>query len=336
MEKTVRLTSSKLIIYIFFLSLILLLTILTALSIGSVTISFVDIIKSFFGSDTESLSSDIIFKIRLPRIILALAVGGGLSVAGAVFQAILMNPLAEPYILGISSGGTFGAVLAMVLGLSFLGVQAFAFIGALIVIGIVFLIGKRFGELEPNVMLLSGVMVGAFFSAIILLMINFLNESLRTAIFWLMGNLSLASGENVYYILGISILISFVLSINSQKYNILSLGDEQAAHLGLDTKVIKTVTYVSASILVGAIVSVSGIIGFVGLIIPHLCRLIFGIDNRIIIPASFFIGSSYLILTDTLARYIISPVEIPVGAVTAIIGAPIFIYLLRKRFNLIN
>lgn len=336
MEKTVRLTSSKLIIYIFFLSLILLLTILTALSIGSVTISFVDIIKSFFGSDTESLSSDIIFKIRLPRIILALAVGGGLSVAGAVFQAILMNPLAEPYILGISSGGTFGAVLAMVLGLSFLGVQAFAFIGALIVIGIVFLIGKRFGELEPNVMLLSGVMVGAFFSAIILLMINFLNESLRTAIFWLMGNLSLASGENVYYILGISIFISFVLSINSQKYNILSLGDEQAAHLGLDTKVIKTVTYVSASILVGAIVSVSGIIGFVGLIIPHLCRLIFGIDNRIIIPASFLIGSSYLILADTLARYIISPVEIPVGAVTAIIGAPIFIYLLRKRFNLIN
>ena len=222
------------------------------------------------------------------------------------------------------------------MGLSFLGVQAFAFIGALIVIGIVFLIGKRFGELEPNVMLLSGVMVGAFFSAIILLMINFLNESLRTAIFWLMGNLSLASGENVYYILGISIFISFVLSINSQKYNILSLGDEQAAHLGLDTKVIKTVTYVSASILVGAIVSVSGIIGFVGLIIPHLCRLIFGIDNRIIIPASFFIGSSYLILTDTLARYIISPVEIPVGAVTAIIGAPIFIYLLRKRFNLIN
>lgn len=336
MEKTVRLTSSKLIIYIFFLSLILLLTILTALSIGSVTISFVDIIKSFFGSDTESLSSDIIFKIRLPRIILALAVGGGLSVAGAVFQAILMNPLAEPYILGISSGGTFGAVLAMVLGLSFLGVQAFAFLGALIVIGIVFLIGKRFGELEPNVMLLSGVMVGAFFSAIILLMINFLNESLRTAIFWLMGNLSLASGENVYYILGISIFISFVLSINSQKYNILSLGDEQAAHLGLDTKVIKTVTYVSASILVGAIVSVSGIIGFVGLIIPHLCRLIFGIDNRIIIPASFLIGSSYLILADTLARYIISPVEIPVGAVTAIIGAPIFIYLLRKRFNLIN
>jgi len=336
MEKTVRLTSSKLFIYILILSLILLLTILSALSIGSVTISFMDIIKSLISSGSESLYSDIIFKIRLPRIILALAVGGGLSAAGAVFQAILMNPLAEPYILGISSGGTFGAVLAMVLGLSFLGVQAFAFVGALIVIGIVFLIGKRFGELEPNVMLLSGVMVGAFFSAIILLMVNFLNESLRTAIFWLMGNLSLASGENVYYILGISVFISFVLSINSQKYNILSLGDEQAAHLGLDTKVLKTVTYISASLLVGTIVSVSGIIGFVGLIIPHLSRLIFGIDNRIIIPASFFIGSSYLILADTLARYIISPVEIPVGAVTAIIGAPIFIYLLRKRFNLIN
>ncbi len=314
----------------------MLFSILAALSTGSVSISYTEIFNVFSGNSGENLYSEIIYKIRLPRVILALAVGGGLSVAGAVFQAILLNPLAEPYILGISSGGTFGAILAMVLGISFFGVQLFAFSGALIVISLVFLIGKRFGELEPNVMLLTGVMVGAFFSAIILLMINFLNESLRTAIFWLMGNLSLASGDNVYYILSISILVSFVLSLNSQKYNILSLGDEQASHLGVNTKLIKTATYISASLMVGAIVSVSGIIGFVGLIIPHLSRLIFGIDNRIIIPASFFIGSAYLILADTLARNIISPAEIPVGAVTAIIGAPIFIYLLRKRFNLIT
>ncbi len=336
MEKTIRLTSSKLIFYLILLSLFLLFSILAALSTGSVSISYTEIFNVFSGNSGENLYSEIIYKIRLPRVILALAVGGGLSVAGAVFQAILLNPLAEPYILGISSGGTFGAILAMVLGISFFGVQLFAFSGALIVISLVFLIGKRFGELEPNVMLLTGVMVGAFFSAIILLMINFLNESLRTAIFWLMGNLSLASGDNVYYILSISILVSFVLSLNSQKYNILSLGDEQASHLGVNTKLIKTATYISASLMVGAIVSVSGIIGFVGLIIPHLSRLIFGIDNRIIIPASFFIGSAYLILADTLARNIISPAEIPVGAVTAIIGAPIFIYLLRKRFNLIT
>lgn len=336
MEKTIRLTSSKLILYLILLSSFLLLSIFIALSTGSVSISFSEILNTLAGNSSSDFYSEIIFKIRLPRIILALAVGGGLSVAGAVFQAILMNPLAEPYILGISSGGTFGAVLAMVLGISFLGVQLFAFTGALIVIALVFVIGKRFGELEPNVMLLTGVMVGAFFSAIILLMINFLNESLRTAIFWLMGNLSLASGDNVYYILAISVIVSLFLSLNSQKYNILSLGDEQASHLGLNTKLVKAATYVSASLMVGSIVSVSGIIGFVGLIIPHLCRLIFGLDNRIIIPASFFVGSAYLILADTLSRNIISPAEVPVGAVTAIIGAPIFIYLLRKRFNLIT
>lgn len=267
---------------------------------------------------------------------LAIAAGGGLSVAGAVFQAILMNPLAEPYILGISSGGTFGAILSFLLGFTFIGTQIFSFAGAMTVIFIVFMVGKRFGEIEPNVLLLTGVMIGAFFSAAILLMMTMLSDSLRSAFLWLIGNLSSADAVSSYYVFVISIVVSIMLSVNSYKYNVLSLGAENAKHLGVNTNVLKNVTYILASILVGAIVSVSGIIGFVGLLVPHICRMIFGIDNRLVIPASFFVGATYLLVSDTFARTIVAPAELPVGAITAVIGAPIFIYLLRRRFNLIN
>ncbi|OGU55937.1 MAG: hypothetical protein A2V66_18400 [Ignavibacteria bacterium RBG_13_36_8] len=321
------------------LLLLLVITIsasIIGLIVGSMEISFGDLLSVLFSSNSNQTISKIIFDIRLPRILLAIAVGGGLSVAGAVFQAILMNPLAEPYILGISSGGTFGAVLAMMLGISFIWISTFAFIGALCVMAVVFILGRRFGELEPNVLLLTGIMVGAFFSAAILLMMTMLGDSIRSAIFWLIGNLALAKAETVYYILPVTIIISIFLSLNGQKYNVLSLGTENALHMGVNTAFIKNVSYILASIMIGAIVSVSGIVGFVGLLIPHVCRLIFGIDNRIVIPASFFVGASYLILADTLARSIIAPAELPVGAVTALVGSPIFIYLLRKRFNLIT
>ena len=263
----------------------------------------------------------------MPRILYAVAVGGGLSIAGAVFQAILMNPLAEPYILGISSGGTFGAVLSFLIGASFLGTQLFSFAGALVVMLLVFFLGKRFGELEPNVLLLTGVMVGAFFSAAILLMMTLLNDSLRTAVFWLMGNLSIADKDNLKFVLPVTFVVSFLLMLNSNKYNLLSLGADSAKQLGVNTTVFRNYTYLLSSLMIGTLVSVSGIIGFVGLLVPHVCRMIFGVDNRVVLPASFFFGASYLILCDTLARTLISPSELPVGAVTAIIGAPfLFIY----------
>jgi iron complex transport system permease protein len=217
--------------------------------------------------------------------------------------------------------------------LSFFSTQIFAFGGALSVVVLVFFLGRRFGELEPNVLLLSGVMVGAFLAALILVMITLLNESLRTAVFWLMGNLSSASGENVYYVLVFSVLVSLILSLNANKYNLLSLGSESANTLGINSKRLKDITYILASLLVGSVVSVSGIIGFVGLIIPHICRMMFGLDNRLVVPASFFVGASFLIITDTIARTVISPAELPVGAITALFGAPVFIYLLRKRFK---
>lgn len=334
MERIDRLNRKNFVLIIISLFASSIIIFFIGLSVGSTSVAFSEIIQILFGSGSGP-NEQIILDIRLPRVMYAMLVGGGLSIAGAVFQAILLNPLAEPYILGISSGGTFGAVLSMLLGFSMWGTQLFAFGGALIVMLLVFLVGKKYGELEPNVLLLSGVMIGAFFSAAILFMMTILNDSLRTAVFWLIGNLSLARKESLPLIFTVVISISFFLTINSYKLNLLSLGNESAKQLGLNTSRLKIIIYLLTSLMIGAIVSVSGIIGFVGLIIPHICRMLFGVDNRIVLPASFFIGSSYLILADSLSRIIIAPSEMPVGAITALLGAPIFIYLLRKRFQTI-
>jgi len=332
METTPRLTLHGFIFRILILSFILLITSLICLSIGSVKINIIEIFSILF-THQDNYLSQIIFEIRLPRILYAIMVGGGLSIAGAVFQSLLMNPLAEPYILGISSGGTFGAILSFILGLSFVGTQFLAFAGSLTVMLIVFILGRRFGELEPNVLLLSGIMVGAFFSAAILLMMTLMNDSLRTAIFWLIGNLSLAEKSNLIFVLPITILTSGILILLSNKFNVISLGSDYAKQLGINTKLLRNSSYIITSIMIGTLVSVSGIIGFVGLLIPHICRMIFGNDNRIVFTSSFFIGASYLTIADTIARTIISPAELPVGAITALIGAPVFIYLLKKRLN---
>ena len=333
MARTERLTKINFLVYVGTLFVVTIAVALFSLTIGSVEISVSQIFSILSGSGENSMFEKIILEIRFPRILMAVAVGGGLSVAGAVFQAILMNPLAEPYILGISSGGSFGAVLSFVLGLSFFGTQIFAFAGALIVVFIVFLLGRRFGEIEPGVLLLSGVMVGAFFGAGILIMTTMLDTSLRTAIFWLIGSLSFAETKNLYFVLPVTLIATVILVLNSYKYNVLALGSDGAKQLRINTNRVKNIAYVLASLLVGSVVSISGIIGFVGLIIPHVSRMLFGQDYRIIIPSSFFLGASFLILADTLARNIMSPAELPVGAVTAIIGAPVFIYLLKKRFN---
>jgi iron complex transport system permease protein len=328
-----RLSLTRYISLLILLSATALISIVIGLWAGPVKINLSDLYSAFFSNSSNQMVSQIIFDIRLPRVLFAVAVGGGLSIAGAVFQALLGNPLAEPYILGISSGGTFGAVLSFLIGASILGTQVFSFAGALLVMILVFILGKRFGELEPNVLILTGVMVGAFFSAAILLVITLLNDSLRSAIFWLIGNLSNAPKENLKIVLPVTFIVSFILTLNSNKYNLFSLGSDSAKQLGVNTSLLKNMTYILTSLMIGAIVSVSGIIGFVGLLIPHACRMIFGVDNRIILPASFFLGAAYLTLADTIARTVISPSELPVGAVTALIGAPVFIYLLRKRFH---
>ena len=334
MEKTKSLKLGSLVTQLSLLFSLTVVVAIVSLSLGSVNTNIAEILELFLGNADNRQLSQIILNIRLPRILYAVLIGGGLSIAGAVFQAILMNPLAEPYILGISSGGTFGAVLSMVLGLTFIGTQFLAFGGAFLVMLLVFFLGKRYGDLEPNTLLLSGVMVGAFFSASILLLIIFLNDSLRTAIYWMIGSLTFVKSDNLIFISIITILVSLYLMFNSHKFNILALGNETAKTLGVNSSFLKNSTYFAASLLIGVLVSVSGIIGFVGLLVPHVCRLIWGVDNRIIIPTSFFIGAIYLTIADTIARTIISPAELPVGAITAIIGAPVFIYLLRTRFTM--
>ncbi|MCB0752278.1 MAG: iron ABC transporter permease, partial [Ignavibacteriae bacterium] len=304
---------------------------LISLSIGSVNISFTEIISSLFANSNNEKFNQVIMQIRLPRVLFAIFIGGGLGITGAVFQAILMNPLAEPYILGISSGGTFGAVLSMLIGASIFGTQVFAFSGAILVMFLVFFLGRKFHELNPNVLLLSGVMIGAFFSAAILLIIIFLNSSLRTAVYWMIGSLSFAKPDNLFFMIVIVSVSSIYLSLNANKFNLLSLGDETAKSLGINSSKLKMIAYFVSSIVIGTVVSVSGIIGFVGLTIPHLCRLIWGVDNRTIIPLSFFIGAIYLTVADTIARVAVAPSELPVGAVTALFGAPLFIYLLRRQ-----
>ncbi len=326
---------SKPLLYISSSAIFSIIVLFICLSIGASRISFAELSRILLASE-NTINSKVIFDIRLPRLLLAFAVGGGLSITGAVFQAMLLNPLAEPYILGISSGGAFGAVLSFLIGVSFFGTQIFAFLGALIVIMVVFIVGRRYGELDPNILLLSGVMIGAFLSALILIMITLLGDSLRNAVLWLMGNLSDANFDQVVYILPLTIIVSLILSVNAFKYNILSFGNESAKSMGINTKVFKNFIYIISSLLVGGLVSVSGIIGFVGLLIPHLVRIIFGMDNRIVVPVSFFVGAAYLMITDTIARTIILPAELPVGSITALLGAPLFIFLLRRRYNSIG
>jgi iron complex transport system permease protein len=315
------------------LSLAALLIIVAAigLSVGSVSIPFSRIINLIIGNGAET-ERTILLSIRLPRIILAVLVGSGLSVAGVVFQALLRNPLAEPYILGISSGGTVGAILAigLSLGASHITTPLASFAGSAAVMALVYSIAHRRGQLDTYTLLLAGVMIGAFFNAAVLLIIAVFNQELRNAFLWLMGNLSAANMESILVVAPVLLLASCVLLLQAKNFNLISTGDETALQLGVEVTKVKRLSYLLASLITGLVVSISGVIGFVGLIIPHICRMLFGPDHRLLLPASFLLGGSFLIVADILSRTLLAPSEIPVGAVTAAIGAPLFVYLLRK------
>lgn len=313
----------------------LVLVAFVSLVLGTTRISFGEVVSALFRTSdhTDDAVRTIILQIRLPRVLLAMIVGAGLSVAGATFQALLRNPLAEPYILGISSGGTVGALVAMMLGL---GVSQFlpplfSFFGSLSVMLLVFTLGYRRGSLDTNALLLSGIMVGAFFSAMVLLFTAVMNQDIRTTYLWLIGNLGAAEIRSVVLLLPLMILAAGVLIAQARFFNLIATGDETAMHLGVEVERVKRISYLMASLVTGLSVSVSGVIGFVGLVVPHACRLMFGPDHRLLLPASFLAGAIYLLLCDLLSRVLLSPSEIPVGVVTAVIGAPVFIYLLKRR-----
>ncbi len=315
------------------LFILLVVVAILALSIGSVSIPISHILAVLTGGDTATAAErTIILSLRLPRILLALLVGSGLSIAGVAFQALLRNPLAEPYILGISSGGTVGAIIAigLSLGASAITTPLASFIGSASVMFLVYGIAHRRGQIDTNALLLGGVMIGAFFNAAVLLIIAVFNQELRNAFLWLMGNLSSANTDAMLVVSPILLVASFLLFLQARNFNLISTGDETALQLGVEVSNVKRYSYLLASLITGLVVSVSGVIGFVGLLIPHVCRMLFGPDHRLLLPASFLLGASFLILTDILSRTLLAPSEIPVGAITAAVGAPVFVYLLRK------
>jgi iron complex transport system permease protein len=343
------LTLGRLLLRCGILAVILFLVVVIALKLGAVQVSLYglgrDLIRVLLGQ-SSAISTDygmIVVDIRLPRILLAIVVGASLSVAGASFQALLRNPLADPYVLGISSGAAVGAILALMLenqlSLSpeFAGLSTplGAFLGAAITIGAVYLLGRREGQIDSTTLLLGGVITASFLSAIItFLMSTLAGANLRGAPFWLMGSLSTLPPKSLLYIVGVGFLVAAgAIYTTASDLNLLLAGEREATHLGVDVPRVRIVVYLAASILTGLAVSVSGSIGYVGLLVPHAMRLLFGSDHRVLLPTSALGGAIVLVIADTLARTVVAPSEISVGAVTALVGAPFFIYLLRRRLS---
>jgi iron complex transport system permease protein len=329
------------------LAAILFVVVVMALKLGAVQVSLYglgrDLIRVLLGY-SSAISSDygmIVVDIRLPRILLAIVVGASLSVAGASFQALLRNPLADPYVLGVSSGASVGAILALMLegqlalAPQFTGlITPFgAFLGAAATIAGVYLLGRRDGQIDSTTLLLGGVITASFLQAVIMFLMSTLSGgNLRGASYWMMGSLSSLPPKSLLYLLGVGFLIAaFAIYTTAADLNLLLAGEKEALHLGVDVSRVRIVVYVAASILTGLAVSVSGTIGYVGLLVPHAMRLIFGSDHRMLLPAAALGGAIAVVIADTIARTVVAPSELPVGAVTAIVGAPFFIYLLRRR-----
>jgi len=334
------LSLKKWLITIFLLAILLIVTIIFCSFQGSADIKLKDLLEIFSNSPSQAwwnTKAIILLKVRLPRILLACMVGGALAVSGVVLQALLRNPLADPYILGVSSGSALGAIIAILLGLNITigalpSIPLFGFAGGLLTILFVYHISKIHRKISIHTMLLVGVVTGAILAAIIMFITSIAGpHKVQGIIFWLMGSLSsqeypMVAIVSFYVIVGILILL-----YHARGLNLLVLGEESATQLGLEVERTKKIAFIGASLITGAAVSVSGLIGFVGILIPHLMRMIIGSDHRLLLPAAGLFGSIYLILADTLARTLMAPTEIPVGVITAICGGPFFIYLLKTK-----
>lgn len=307
---------------------IALASLLLAIQIGSVTIAGGELWQVFMGGGS-ALHQTLILELRLPRALAAFATGGLLAVAGALMQVLLRNPLADPYVLGLSSGSAVGALLAMLMGLGAALVSGAAFIGAITSAVIVFSLANGGGSWTPTRLLLTGVIVSAGWSAVVTFMLAVgPTEKLPGMLFWLMGDL--AYSRSPWPALTVLILVSGLLLPLGRSLNVLARGPLQAAALGVPVKQMEWFIYIGASLLTAFAVTTAGSIGFVGLIIPHMLRLILGNDQRIILPASALTGGSLLTLADTAARSIIAPQQLPAGVITAMIGVPGFLYLLYR------
>ncbi|AYD39951.1 iron ABC transporter permease [Clostridium fermenticellae] len=277
----------------------------------------------------------IITEIRLPRIITSALVGIGLSVVGASFQAIFKNPMADPYVLGISSGSALGAAIGFILGLdgSIFGnatITVLAFISSILTTLIVYSIARVKNKIPTTTLLLAGVSMGFLLSSLISIIMVFNRQQLDKIVFWTLGSMSASSYNQILTLLPFLLIGSIIILSFSKDLNIMLTGDDTARSLGIDVETVKKLILGVSSIIVAACVSISGVIGFVGLIIPHVVRMIFGPDHKVLLPFSMIIGAIFMIISDTIARTIAAPSEIPIGAITALFGAPYFIYLLIK------
>ena len=306
-----------------------------SLCVGAVGIPFKKIVKIIFeGRGTTEYS--ILFDIRFPRIILGLAIGGALSLAGVILQGMFRNPLVEPYTLGISGGAALGVCLNIVLRIyqifGVLTLPVFGFSGAVLVILLVYSLSIKRGVLKMQGLLLTGVMISFISSSLIMLIMAVSRtEDLHGIIFWIMGSLEEPNWALIKIMSAVFVFGFFVSCLFWRDLNALALGEEEAIHLGINTEKTKRVLFLLSSLLTGCAVSVCGIIGFVGLVVPHLARLFVGGDHRILLISSALVGGIFLILSDTLARTIIAPLELPVGVITGIVGGSIFVWFLNKR-----
>jgi len=277
----------------------------------------------------------ILFQLRLPRVLLAALVGAALAAAGTVFQALFRNPMADPAIIGVSSGAALGAIVVILLGaggaLDAMGVSAAAFVGALLTAFVVYRLARLGPSVQVATLLLSGIAVAAIVSAVISLVMTFSGQNIRSIYFWLLGGLGARGWQSVIAASPFMATGIVIAMWSAHDLNLIALGEERAAQLGLDVERFKIVSLATGSLLTAAAVSVSGLIGFVGLMTPHILRLLVGADNRRLLPASILGGASFMILADLVARTAVRPEEIPVGAVTAVLGGPFFLYLLRRE-----
>ena len=316
---------------------LLALSVVLGVRFGSVHLSTAEVLAVLSGGG-EPIARDIVVSLRLPRVLLGVLVGGGLAVAGATFQALLRNPLAEPYILGISGGASVGAVL--VLSLGWAGATSWtlplaAFAGALLAIVMVFGVATATGRpLDVRVLLLAGVVVAAFFSACIAFILSVSSaRTVQSAVLWIMGSLAGASWRSVSLAAAYTIPSAIVLLGLARSLNLMAIGEETAYYLGADVERVKRVALLIAALITASGVAVAGVIGFVGLVVPHGVRLLVGSDHRALIPLSFLAGGAFLTMADLVARLALAPTEIPIGVITAFVGVPVFLVLLRRSLT---
>lgn len=339
------LTSRRWVTTMLTLAVASLLVMIASLRFGTEEIGFADSARILFGAlrhgetgiDSLGSSSVILLQVRLPRVLLGFMVGSCLAAVGVGLQALLRNPLADPYVLGISSGAALGAAVAMLVGfgktvLALSAISFCAFLGGLSSLIVVYRIALSYGHLPVHTLLLAGVILNAIFSALIMFITSTMNPNRSFGMMsWLMGTLT-APDYPALVVLTVYLFVGgLILFMQTRALNILTLGEESARSLGVEVERVKKTVFFTSALLSGAVVSVSGLIGFVGMVIPHAVRMVIGPDHRLLLPASALVGGMFLLAADTAARTLLAPAEIPVGVITALAGGPFFIYLLMSR-----